>query len=359
MPLTHDLFATDVQGRSAYYYARTVLYSNSSNEKSQEIVCRKILDRCAEEAGGDTILHRTIFGETPLSLADAIALDPTAINVADRNGFTPLHWACLRTDIDALAPLLQAGADVDARDFLGRTPLLLGIKCDRTDLLEPLIAAGADINAPTRTGMTPLFEAVRQNAAGVFEFLLRRGATSPPRASDGVGIHHCLTPYEREVESTRMCDLMIEYGYDINAVCKRGWSPLFYSLWFDDPIGVKAMLPRGADVGVIDAAGKTMLHMVAEHCSWEVMEALEGWVDVVNAEARDEKGMTAEQYFKERMMSTVKGSRPVTEKDEVAFGRLLAGISAFRRRDSGFDESWDGESEDEEGDSFYDTVEVM
>jgi len=277
--------------------------------------------------------------------------------VPDRNGFTPLHWACLRVEDEAVGLLLAHGADVAARDFLGRTPLFLAVKCDRTELLAPLLAAGADIDAPTNTGMTPLFEAVRQNADRVFEFLLRRGATAPPRG-DGVAITHCLTPYEREVESARMCDLMLEHGYDLNAVCRRGWTPLLYSLWFDDPVGVRAMLPRGADTGVVAPGGQTVLHFAALHCSREAMEALDGWVDRVDGEARDEQGRTAEEYFEERRSSTVKGSRPVTEKDEAAFGRLLTGIRAFARRDSGFDESWDDEG-DFDGDVFHDAVEIM
>lgn len=72
-----------------------------------------------------------------------------------------LTRACSRSDERAVAVLLEAGADVNARDkFTHRTPLFAacspaGITLKPT-LVERLLAAGADVNATDDCGQTPL-----------------------------------------------------------------------------------------------------------------------------------------------------------------------------------------------------------
>jgi ankyrin repeat protein len=49
------------------------------------------------------------------------------VTIKDRNGLTPLHWACLNLDDQALRTLCQHVHDTDLEDKHGRTPLLLAI----------------------------------------------------------------------------------------------------------------------------------------------------------------------------------------------------------------------------------------
>lgn len=39
------------------------------------------------------------------------------------SGMTPLHWACDRSRLDVCRLLLDSGADVNAKDYAGETPL--------------------------------------------------------------------------------------------------------------------------------------------------------------------------------------------------------------------------------------------
>jgi ankyrin repeat protein len=85
----------------------------------------------------------------------AAGLDP---NLGDRNGFTPLHFAAQSWQPEIATALLAAGAEVDARNRYGNTPLWTAVfeSRGRAELIDLLRAAGADPHAGNRSGQTPL-----------------------------------------------------------------------------------------------------------------------------------------------------------------------------------------------------------
>lgn len=101
-----------------------------------------------------------------------------------------LFRAASEGDRDALLAALEAGADVDARDAYGQTPLMYAIShAQPTDVIELLVRRGADVNARTEAGWTPLMYAARDlpddRRAEVVLLLYRAGAD--PTATNGEG----------------------------------------------------------------------------------------------------------------------------------------------------------------------------
>ena len=82
------------------------------------------------------------------------------VRARDRAGHTPLHYAALDNGNPAvIAALVGAGADVNARGGSGRTPL--HIAALRNPAAFPvLLELGADPAAPDREGRTPMGYAV-------------------------------------------------------------------------------------------------------------------------------------------------------------------------------------------------------
>ncbi|KAG9391473.1 Ankyrin repeats (3 copies) [Carpediemonas membranifera] len=73
------------------------------------------------------------------------------VNAAELGGLTPLHWAAKRNRVTCARLLLQAGCDVDARGPLSRTAVFIAAREGYTDVVKLLVAAGADLAISGRT----------------------------------------------------------------------------------------------------------------------------------------------------------------------------------------------------------------
>lgn len=104
---------------------------------------------------------------------------------------TPLHVALAERRVDVVKLLVAHGADVRARDSIGRSPLTVAITyCPQA--IELLLASGVDINEQTRFG-PPLLAAARyqwlyrqvRERENAVKILLGKGADPNTRDSDG------------------------------------------------------------------------------------------------------------------------------------------------------------------------------
>ena len=71
----------------------------------------------------------------------------------------PLHDAVLRADAEEVARLLKAGADPNAADSSGMTPLIWAVYGGYAEIAELLCEAGADVERRASTGGTALWHA--------------------------------------------------------------------------------------------------------------------------------------------------------------------------------------------------------
>lgn len=106
------------------------------------------------------------------------------VNERDKLGLTPLLVACgksTRGYKEVVEILLKKGAQVNVRDTLGYTPLLLSLSGGTFDIAKLLLEKHADIAVHTRKGETPLSLAQNANSAGaaeIVDLLISKGAAS-------------------------------------------------------------------------------------------------------------------------------------------------------------------------------------
>ena len=74
-------------------------------------------------------------------LAALLLVTLTAAN--DPDGTTPLHWAVRANDLNAAQHLLHAGANPDAANRYGVTPLSLAAENASAPMIQALLKAGA------------------------------------------------------------------------------------------------------------------------------------------------------------------------------------------------------------------------
>ncbi len=101
------------------------------------------------------------------------------IDARDKLGRTPLIEAACKGHLDVVQYLVEKGADVNAKDSVGLTPLTWAICQGHLDVVKYLVAKGADVNTMNNDGKTALMWAVQMAKTGlpnVVELLKQHGA---------------------------------------------------------------------------------------------------------------------------------------------------------------------------------------
>ena len=89
---------------------------------------------------------------------------------------TPIHIAAKKGHMGIVRTLIEAGADVNASNSLGNTPLIRSACTNRLALTRALLEAGADLDKQNADGYSALILASRRGNEEVVEMLLEAGA---------------------------------------------------------------------------------------------------------------------------------------------------------------------------------------
>jgi ankyrin repeat protein len=123
-------------------------------------------------------------------LRELLAATPARATERSADGFTALHFPAffgIGDAADASHELLAAGADVNARsnNALAVQPLHSATAGGHDDVVAVLVDAGADVNAVQVHGWTPLHGAAKTGSLVSVERLLAAGADPAARNDDG------------------------------------------------------------------------------------------------------------------------------------------------------------------------------
>ena len=85
------------------------------------------------------------------------------VNAVDTDGWTPVHWAARWGHIESLRVLIQECADVNIQNKKGESPLHLAAENGYVECLHELIKSGANIETKDKEGWIPLISAAFNN----------------------------------------------------------------------------------------------------------------------------------------------------------------------------------------------------
>jgi ankyrin repeat protein len=169
-----------------------------------------------------------------------------------------LHDAAAIGNLAGVRQFLEQGADVNAKDELGRTALIWASYNEHTDTVKLLIEKGADINARDSDGQTALIWAVTNSKTALAKFLIEKGADVNIRNNRGetaLRLAAC--------KDTDIVRLLIEKGADVNAYDKYSFTALGCAADAGNVDVVRALLEKSADVNVSgNSTGDPILQVI-------------------------------------------------------------------------------------------------
>ena len=109
------------------------------------------------------------------------------VNTRDRDGVhrTPLRWAVQENHLSVIQTLLDNGAEIDAQDEDGDTPLIQASGEGWLEVVRLLLERGADVNFQNHGGSTALILAAAYDNADIVSLLLQHGADRNLKEEDG------------------------------------------------------------------------------------------------------------------------------------------------------------------------------
>jgi len=154
------------------------------------------------------------------TVKDLLKKDPALFDARDDKGCTLLHKACDKNRKDIVEFLISSGADVNAKENDGDTPLIEASE-GYLELVKILVAKGADLNSRDDDGNTPLHEAASQGHTDVAEYLISKGAEINARNEKGE------TPLYKAADNGRLETVkrLVSRGADLNLPDFQGNSP--------------------------------------------------------------------------------------------------------------------------------------
>lgn len=215
------------------------------------------------------------------AVRELIAQGSAAVNAAQVDGMTALHWAAYNNDLEMAKALIAAKADVEATNRYGVSPLSMAATNGNAAMIEALLNAGANVSTARLGGETVLMTASRTGKVDAVKVLLEHGA-DPNQAETGEG--QTALMWAAADGHAEVVEALLKGGAEMNTTLPSGFTALFFAARNGRVDVVKKFLEAGADVNQEFAPtgrnrggprrGSTLLHMAAGNGHFELAAML-------------------------------------------------------------------------------------
>lgn len=218
VPLDYFKYACS-EGNAEYIYARGELLSNYSDSELSDMLIDAAegdspeVFRALKKSGVSDFTNALWFCEYMSEETIRCLVDVgTDINSPDNSSMSALHSAIWGGNLGLVKTLVEAGAEVNPKfndegeDEI--TPLFSAISSGRIEIAEYLLKNGADIEAVNSCGYTPLLYAVDKLSYNIVELLLEYNADATAETPDGMNAYDLAESNFYTVEDEKMIEVL-------------------------------------------------------------------------------------------------------------------------------------------------------
>ncbi|MBT28688.1 MAG: hypothetical protein CMO01_03425 [Thalassobius sp.] len=155
---------------------------------------------------------------------------------AQESNIPPIFTAIQRNNVQQVESMLDSGTDPGSSDMLRNTALHQAAFYGYEKIIELLVAKGADINAVNEAGQTPLYSAIHADHVQAVEALLNHGASLSTKYTDNryTALHLAALDGKYEV-----AEALLKKGANTKAKDANGKKPIDYAKATKDKTFVK------------------------------------------------------------------------------------------------------------------------
>jgi ankyrin repeat protein len=303
-----DVQSVQLNSRNTSGFTPLCVAASSGHVEIVDTLLRLAATRATVEEGQDTrggirsvrntlLETRTTEGQTALMLGAwnghdnvviALLRAGANVNALDNMGFTPISQAAERGEEQVVKILLDNEADANAKDVEGNTPLAKVSMLRLKHILRGAAAMGGRTNVLMRLLRLPGIQVDSQNCSGNTPLIYAAGCHGVPRNNLFQQGGH-----QHEILFNSIIKALLDHGANVNTRNLDGHSPISQAASHGYLEIVKTLLAHGASVDVIDEAGVTPLLSAVRGRHVGIVEELLKKVDKRIIDHQDRYGFTA------------------------------------------------------------------
>ena len=230
------------------------------------------------------------------------------VNARDRRGRTAPANTSEEGFSEIVQFLIEAGAELNVADNLGFTAVMLATEYGDIKVARILVNAGADVNMATDVGLTALmltvkkshFDAIDQRdndlayeidwTPDLIELLIKAGAGLDACDMDDYNV----MMHAVKAEHTGAIKCLLKNGFDVNRKLPNGNTPLLFAIQSNRVEAAECLIKNGADLYETNPEGKACLFYAVEKRSLNMVQLLiDSGVDVDQRNGSDKTALVA------------------------------------------------------------------